>query len=67
MLFKSYKIIFQQELSDLYDKSEIDAFFYLVLENFHGLKRIDLALSPDMVIDGLHLKKWKNVIKLLKT
>ena len=67
MLFKSYKIIFQQELSGLYDKSEIDAFFYLVLENFHGLKRIDLALSPDMVIDGLHLKKWKNVVKLLKT
>lgn len=67
MLFKSYKIIFQQELSDLYDKAEIEAFFYLVLEKFHGLKRIDLALSPDMVVDGLHLKKWKNVIALLKT
>lgn len=67
MLFKSYKIIFHQELSDLYDKSEIDAFFYLVLENFHGLKRIDLALNPDMVIDGRSLKKWKKAIKLLKT
>jgi len=48
MLLKSYKTKFFQELSSLYDEKEIESFFYLILENFHQIKRIDLALNPQM-------------------
>ncbi|MDN3677937.1 peptide chain release factor N(5)-glutamine methyltransferase [Flavobacterium paronense] len=66
MLLKNYKATFLQELSSLYDEQEIDSFFYIVLEKLHGLKRIDLALDPQMVMDGNHLKQWKSVVSDLK-
>jgi release factor glutamine methyltransferase len=30
------------------------------------LKRIDLALNPQTVMDGAHLKQWKNIVSELK-
>jgi release factor glutamine methyltransferase len=67
MLLKNYKDIFKNELAAIYDEQEIESFFYILLEKFHDLKRIDLALNPEMVMDGNHLKQWKNVISELKT
>ncbi len=66
MLIKNYKTTFFQELTNLYDEKEIESFFYLVLENFHGKKRIDLALNPNMEIDNGQLLRWNNVIVELK-
>jgi release factor glutamine methyltransferase len=66
MLAKTYKTVFQHELASIYDEMEIDSFFYIVLEHLHGLKRIDLALNPETVIDGIHLKQWKAVVSDLK-
>ncbi|NNT72059.1 peptide chain release factor N(5)-glutamine methyltransferase [Flavobacterium sp. IMCC34852] len=66
MLLKNYKTIFLHELSSLYDDKEIESFFYLIVEKLHGLKRIDLALQPETVIDGVHLKQWKNIVSELK-
>jgi release factor glutamine methyltransferase len=66
MLLKNYKTIFLQELSSLYEEQEIDSFFYIILEKLHGLKRIDLALNSQKVMDGVHLKKWKNIVSELK-
>ena len=66
MLLKNYKITFLQELSSLYDEKEIESFFYIVLEKLHSLKRIDLALNPEIVMDGSHLRQWKAVIADLK-
>nr|WP_294774908.1 peptide chain release factor N(5)-glutamine methyltransferase [uncultured Flavobacterium sp.] len=67
MLLKNYKTIFLQELSSLYDGNEAESFFYIILQKLHGLKRIDLALNPEMIVDGLHLKQWKNIVAALKT
>ncbi len=67
MLIKNYKTTFLQELSSLYDEKEIESFFYLILEKLHGLKRIDLALKPETVIDGIHLKQWKSIVSDLKS
>lgn len=67
MLIKNYKTTFLLELSSLYDEKEIESFFYLILEKLHGLKRIDLALKPEIVIDGIHLKQWKSIISDLKS
>ncbi|WP_396139498.1 peptide chain release factor N(5)-glutamine methyltransferase [Flavobacterium sp.] len=66
MLLKNYKTTFLQELSSLYEEQEIDSFFYIILEKLHGLKRIDLALNPQTVMDGAHLKQWKNIVSELK-
>lgn len=66
MLLKNYKTTFLQELSSLYEEQEIESFFYIILEKLHGLKRIDLALNPQMVMDGAHLKQWKNIVSELK-
>lgn len=66
MLLKNYKDIFKKELLPIFDEQEIDSFFYIVLEKLNGLKRIDLALSPEAVMDGIHLKQWKNIVSELK-
>ena len=66
MLIKTYKSIFQKELSSMYEMVEIDSFFYIILEKIHKLKRIDLALNPEMVMDGTHLKQWKSIVSDLK-
>ena len=66
MLLKNYKTTFLQELSSLYEEQEIESFFYIILEKLHGLKRIDLALNPQKVMDGAHLKQWKNIVAELK-
>ena len=66
MLLKNYKTTFLQELSSLCEEQEIESFFYIILEKLHGLKRIDLALNPQKVMDGAHLKQWKNIVSELK-
>ena len=66
MQIKNYKELFKTELQSIYDEQEIDSFFYIILEKLHGLKRIDLALNPETVMDGTHLKQWKNVVSELK-
>lgn len=66
MLVKTYKSIFQEELSALYDEKEIESFFYIVLEQFHNKKRIDLALHPEMEMNESEINKWKSVVTDLK-
>lgn len=66
MTVKSYKEIFRNELLSIYDKHEIDSFFYIILEKIHNLKRIDLALNPETIMDGSQLKQWKNILSDLK-
>lgn len=66
MLLKSYKTKFFQELSSLYDEKEIESFFYLILENFHQIKRIDLALNPQMEMNDKQLLYWERVLADLK-
>lgn len=66
MLLKNYKTTFIKELLSIYDEKEIESFFYLILEKNHQLKRIDLALNPEMIMDGNHLKRWKNIVSDLK-
>ena len=66
MQIKNYKELFKKELESIYDEHEIDSFFYIILEKLHRLKRIDLALNPKAVMDGNHLKQWKNIVSDLK-
>ena len=66
MVIKRYKTVFQEALSSLYDEKEVESFFFLVLEQFHNTKRIDLALHPEMEMNPSDVNRWENVLADLK-
>jgi release factor glutamine methyltransferase len=67
MTFKAIKSSFHTHLSSFFDEQEIDQFFYLVLEKYHQLKRVDLALQPDLNVSSTELEQWNLVLGQLKT
>ena len=66
MTIKHYRDQFIQELTPLYDAGEAESFFYLILEAKHQLKRVDLALQPDLVFSESELKTWNLILEQLK-
>jgi release factor glutamine methyltransferase len=66
MLIKEYRTHFIQELSGIYDLAEVESFFYLILENKHKLRRVDLALQPDLPFSELDIKNWNLILEQLK-
>lgn len=67
MTLKDFKSIFFKELQSIFDEKEIESFFYIILEEFHQLKRIDFALQPNFELDIMQVEKWKDVLNQLKT
>lgn len=59
MKIKDYKIRFTESLSPIYDSDEIESFFFLILEHEHQLKRVDLALDPNLEFSEIELQKWE--------
>lgn len=66
MLIKQYRTQFIQALDGIFDEKEIESFFYITLEAFHQMKRIDLVLTPDFEIDPMQLLQWETVLSQLK-
>lgn len=66
MFLKDYKIYFRSQLQSIVDPMEMDSFFYLILNDLHQMKRIDLALNPDFIIDEVNLDKWNAIVEELK-
>lgn len=66
MTIKHYRDQFVQELTPLYDAGEAESFFYLILEAKHQLKRVDLALQPDLAFSESELKTWSSILEQLK-
>ena len=64
---KNYKTIFINQVAPFFDETEAESFFYIILENWHHLKRIDLALQPDLEISDIDLQKWNDIVIELKT
>ncbi len=50
MQLQEIKNIYHKELDPLYQKEEVDSFFYLLLEHFLGLERFILALQPNYTL-----------------
>ena len=67
MKLKDYKLKFVQTLLTIYDEMEVESFFYLILEHFHQMKRIDLALNPSFKISESEIGKWEEILSDLKT
>lgn len=63
---KDYRAQFIQELSSICDAGEVESFFYLILEEKKQLKRIDLALNPDLTFSNEEIKLWNSILEQLK-
>ena len=66
MTIKQYQDQFIQELTPIYGMEEADSFFYLILDAKHQLKRVDLALQPDLVFSITELEAWNLILDQLK-
>ena len=66
MLLKDYRTQFKKELIEIFDEKEIESFFYITLEAFHQLKRVDLVLNPTLELDAIQLLQWETVLSQLK-
>jgi len=66
MNIKQYRAQFIQELSSIYDSGEAESFFYLILEAKKQLKRIDLALNPELVFSSEEIQLWNAILEQLK-
>ncbi|TRX36269.1 peptide chain release factor N(5)-glutamine methyltransferase [Flavobacterium restrictum] len=66
MKIKHYKSQFIQELTPIYDAGEAESFFYLILEQKQQLKRIDLALNPELCFSEAEITVWNSILEALK-
>ncbi len=66
MTIKLYKSYFINELSFLNDEGEAESFFYLILENKHNLKRVDLVLQPELSFSESEIENWNLILKQLQ-
>lgn len=66
MKIKEYRAQFIQELSPIYDAGEAESFFYLILEEKRNLKRIDLALNPELTFSNDEIEVWNLILNQLK-
>jgi release factor glutamine methyltransferase len=66
MKIKEYRSLFIQELTSIYDEGEAESFFYLILEEKYQLKRIDLALRPDLFFSDQEVMFWNTLLEQLK-
>jgi len=66
MKIKEYRTQFIQVLTSMYGEGEAESFFYLILEEKQKLKRIDLALQPDLVFSENEIAIWNSILEQLK-
>lgn len=66
MKILDYRKMFLETLGPLGDIMEAERFFYMLLEAYHGLRRIDLALDRDMEITQADIDKWDAALEKLK-
>ncbi|MDG2431775.1 peptide chain release factor N(5)-glutamine methyltransferase [Flavobacterium sp.] len=66
MKIREYRSHFIAALTPIYDATEAESFFYLVLEEKKQLRRIDLALTPDVVFSEADILIWDAILAQLK-
>lgn len=66
MKIKQYRTQFIKELSPFYDAYEAESFFYLILEDKHKLRQIDLALNHELNFSESDFVVWNSLLSQLK-
>lgn len=55
MILKLFRKSFTENLESLYPKTEIDIFFFLLIEEYLDLQRVDFSLNPNVKISESNL------------
>ena len=66
MNIKEYRNQFIAALAPIHGEGEAESFFYLILEDKHQLKRIDLALQPELEFSSETILIWNAFLEQLK-
>ena len=66
MILKKYKSYFTKELASIYPQTEIDTFFFLLVEEYLNFMRIDVVLKSDFNIPTALLLLFNNALEKLK-
>ena len=66
MKLKEFKLLFSESLLETYPKTEIDSFFFILMEEKLELQRIDTVLNPDFLIDAATVVGLKIILKRLQ-
>ncbi|PIF31041.1 release factor glutamine methyltransferase [Flavobacterium sp. 9] len=66
MKIKQYRTQFIKELAPFYDAYEAESFFYLILEDKHQLRQIDLALNHELTFTENDFVVWDSLLAQLK-
>jgi len=66
MKLKDFRTFFNKELSDTYPKTEIDAFFFRLIEDKLNFQLTDVFTKPDFGIPEETLTSMKNVLARLQ-
>ena len=66
MTIKQYRDNFIQELTPIHGADEAESFFYLILEDKNKLRRIDLALQPELAFSKVEIEDYNSLLEQLK-
>ena len=66
MTLKEFKTLFAEALSKTYPQTEIDSFFFILIEEKLNLKRIDTVINPNFLIEDSIEIELKNIITRLQ-
>ena len=66
MILKNFKTFFTNELSSIYPTSEIDTFFFFLIEEYLDFKRVDVILKSDFEIPTEVISKLNTALIRLK-
>lgn len=66
MTLKEFKQFFSETLSEIYPKTEIESFFFILMDELLNLKRIDIVLKPDFKLKNEILTDLKKITTRLK-
>ena len=62
MKLKDIQNHFQNELNSIFEKEEIDTFFFMLIDSFYDVSRLKLAMEP-----GLEIKTENRIINALES
>ena len=65
MTLKNFRTYFTDTLKEIYPKTEIDTFFFLLIEEKLNLQRVDSVMQPDFLIIDAILSELKVILKRL--
>ena len=65
MILQDFKTDFTAQLTSTYPKTEIDTFFFILIDEYLGFKRIDTVLKADFFIPSDVLQTLNSCIKRL--